>query len=459
MAENQQARAVRSINNIKTYLDDGTWEQETVVHLKTKISHLKASWDKYVNANAAIVPASDDEKEQNDRDYDAIEADCMALDVRLQTCITELQNRAAAQDAVDIEDDHSEHDNDDIPNGQGNRNDHGNQNDNGNRNELARPIYVNCSSNRHVENTWGEFDGDRLAWQGFHDRFKAAVHDNEQIANVFKFQHLMKSLKGQAKIDLGDWPQTENSYAELWERFNELYKCKYTTSIKLVRKFLDLPKLDRPSAFMLQKLSNTTHEVMRQLRTMGYPVEHYSLFFMAGIHERMDPETARAWNLERASDTPTTNEILSFLDRQARAATVSSDGYRENRKRNSNNRDIKQDAKRPKPSTSNESQSEQKLGKRICLLCKEPHGMHQCETFRKMNLNERRKCVKEHEVCFNCLNPSHNSSQCRASECKRCPGKKHNSLLCQQNPFNRKVNQVQVKQKQKKGKKSDKNSE
>ena len=67
-----------------------------------------------------------------------------------------------------------------------------------------------------------------------------------------------------------------------------------------------------------------------------------------------------------------------------------------------------------------------------------------------MNLADRRKSAKEHEFCYNCLNPSHNSKECKSAWCKGCEGKKHNSLLCPENPFNRSVNALQLKNNSKK---------
>lgn len=100
-------------------------------------------------------------------------------------------------------------------------------------------------------------------------------------------------------------------------------------------KFNSLPKLERALGYKLQKMCNTVHEVVRQLRALEYPLEGTHIFFVHGIHDRLDPETSQAWELTRTSENPTTAEILRFLDRQARALS----GLRdikpgENRKRN-----------------------------------------------------------------------------------------------------------------------------
>lgn len=79
-----------------------------------------------------------------------------------------------------------------------------------------------------------------------------------------------------------------------------------------------------------------------------------------------------------------------------------------------------------------------------------------------MNLPERRKQVKEKELCYNCLQTSHTSRDRKLSACKRCDTK-HNSLLCSENPLNQAINSVQTAQSKKgpakrNSKQSEKNS-
>lgn len=142
--------------------------------------------------------------------------------------------------------------------------------------------------------------------------------------------------------------------------------------------------------------------------------------------------------------------MLNFLDRHAKAmagAFVEQEGG--NRKRPLNFRESKFDQKRAKSFGSSERHSESKPEGKSCVVCKESHAVHKCSTFLKLNLTERRKKVKDLELCYNCLNPSHTSKECKSSVCRRCE-KKHNSLLCPENPFNRSVNNVQSRTSSKK---------
>ena len=478
MAESARKMCIVAISNVKAFIDGGEWEKATVSDLEARAQRLRHFFDKFVEHNAVLMDGTDDEtKKQEHQDlFVAQDKECAELDGRLNNCIA--QKRAdlrrqqleaeAENEQIDLEEDND--DGDSIRNGQGSHRSR--------RSSIAslasvqrvrepvqirqeeppravqvqaplaseRPIYyVNCK-NESVQNTWGEYDGDELAWQGFHDRFKAAVHDNANIPKVFKFQHLFSSLTGKAKKDIGQWPQSEAGYDELWERLPEMFDRKYETSLKVVSKFYDLPKLDKPNAFMLKKLCNTTHEVLRTLRTMKYPVDKYDLFIVCGLHERLDAETSKAWQLERKSERPTTKEMLEFLDRQAKATVLSHHSSNDNRKRASTSRDGGSAPKQAKPNVPSASHSGAKTNVRLCKVCNANHAVHQCSTFRKMNFSERKKCAREKELCFNCLSPSHTSRECQSSSCRRCPGKKHNSLLCNENPLNRSVNQVSVKQ-------------
>lgn len=73
--------------------------------------------------------------------------------------------------------------------------------------------------------------------------------------------------------------------------------------------------------------------------------------------------------------------------------------------------------------------------------------------FKEISLPERKKVTRENELCHNCLKPFHVSKDCFGKECVRC-NKKHNSLLCPENPQNKLVSSIQLKSNNRKGKKN-----
>lgn len=182
-------------------------------------------------------------------------------------------------------------------------------------------VQVNMPYQQHdMKNTWGEFDGILTKWPGFSDRFTAAIRMNENVSPAFKFSYLTKSLTGKAMQTLGEWQLTEGNYVEAWERLKQLYDRKYHICCEHLRNFIRLPVIQgTPRANDLQRMSNVTHEVLRQLRAEGIPVDGWDMMIVHMLHERLDHETSKQWELQRNSETPTVKQMLEFLDRQAAA--------------------------------------------------------------------------------------------------------------------------------------------
>lgn len=325
-------------------------------------------------------------------------------------------------------------------------------------NQSTQRIILEYPSSTKLENIWGEFDGNLTQWNGFHDRFKANVHDNTKLTGAMKFQYLRNSLKGYAAAAIGEWQQTNESYFEAWDRLNELYNRPYQISKELLNKFYNLPKIERATGGIIQKFSNVTHEVVRQLRALNYAVEHMDLIFVHGIHDKLDPDTSKQWELSRSCDNLSTTELLAFLDKQAKALFGTSlnneqRALKENKKRasdNFHNKENTNNVQKFKPNNyfkEKKSEPEPSHNNFMCKICnKEKHPVYKCPSFLKMTLNERKQAAKEHVLCRNCLKSSHFYKDCNSGACLRC-NIKHNSLLCPDNPKNHTVTNVNIQTK------------
>ncbi|XP_036346841.1 uncharacterized protein LOC118756168 [Rhagoletis pomonella] len=335
-------------------------------------------------------------------------------------------------------------------------------------NELCpTPVPVNAPANIQVElqypqrqmdlkNNWGEFDGALTKWKGFHDRFKAAVHDNEQVAPAFKFTYLQKSLVGKAARTLGEWQLTDENYHEAWERLKQLYDKKYHTCREYLRQFYRLPFLERASSDALQRMANVTHETLRQLRAQGLPVEHWDMIVVHNLHERLDEETGKACELQRQSETPTAAEILTFLDKQAAASSHQADNRRAREASAASTTTRASQIKRAHQGASNgASTTRASIGQKSnerekktypCHLCKGDHGLYKCPDFLSLNLRSRKAYVERHKLCPNCFKQGHAAKDCYSGPCNRCPGKiLHNSVLCPTREVNKHLMLVQDK--------------
>lgn len=293
-----------------------------------------------------------------------------------------------------------------------------------------RPIKLIMPVQQHnMQNTWGKFAGKLRSWIGFRDRFKAAIHNNKDISDAYKLSYLLQSLVGPASEALGK----SDNYQQAWERLLELYNKPYPIAQEHLRDFYNLPTLQTlATASELERMSNVTHEVIRQLQSLEYPVEHWDFVFVHGLHERLDAKTAREWALSNQSNNPPISEMLKFLDREAAALQHT----RNDRKEITVT--VNNDAK----SVRSSNMSRKDIGKNTgtiakqfrCEACPEYHKLYECPSFNSLNLNARKELLKRRRICVNCLKKGHDKDNCFDE--KRCSYQQcrddpiHNSLLC-----------------------------
>lgn len=286
------------------------------------------------------------------------------------------------------------------------------------------------------QNTWGKFDGNLVKWQSFRDKFLAAVHQNERIKPVFKLQHLLAALSGQAAAVVGTRPPTDAGYQGAWDRLCEVFNDESQITRAIFRAFTALPKITKPTHANIRALIDTTHETVRQLEALGMAVEQLDQRMVFDLTERLDEDTLRDWDMNRATNFPTLQELCNFLEKKARSLPwddVPNEQAKSGQKRK-NNGDTAGPSRHAHIKTHTASASmplRPANGHVSCRNCKEQHALYRCPTFQKMPLKDRRKAVSDWKLCFNCLRAGHEASACTFGPCGRCPGnQRHNSAIC-----------------------------
>lgn len=74
----------------------------------------------------------------------------------------------------------------------------------------------------------------------------------------------------------------------------------------------------------------------------------------------------------------------------------------------------------------------------VCWICRRQHPNHACPKFLELSKRERYRTVQEYNVCHNCLQSGHRSSNCRrrngcfcdARKCQCGQNHRHNSTIC-----------------------------
>lgn len=279
------------------------------------------------------------------------------------------------------------------------------------------------------------FSGNYRQWSEWRALYDSLIHNNERLSATQKFHYMKRSLIGSAERVLSGWQITGDSYNEAYNTLVNVYDNRYRIVMSHLEEIMQLESCKMETIEGIRKLIDTTHRVLRQLNVMACPVQKWDNVIAFLFISRMAPRTLEAWETTQdLRDMPIFEDILKFLERRSRGILnlqksqpgTSNNGSteRSNHSKQNNNRFKQQN---PYPSASTTSLS--------CHNCQQPHPMHRCKRFSNLSLEERRNRVRELKLCFNCFKPTHtsNSLSCQFGECSRCPGKKHNSLLCPKN--------------------------
>lgn len=469
----------RIIRNAHSFANNEAFQRQLIIMVRNRLLHLDNAWQIFNDVNIALTQQI---TERNDQaEIDQLNTHFDEIEELFVTAQAILRNRILEVDQGDVDPESSDSDNEQaFPNAENNQQDNGqinianNRPLNSNNDQQQQPLNnVRAGDDQFgmliericqgmankKDNTWGTYDGELSKWQGFHDNFVVAVHNDQMITPSTKLQLLQSSLRGEALAKFGQWPVGDNNYQEAWEWLQQQNRREYQASKEILYNLIGFRKIERASGFLIERLCTVAEGVMRQLRAMKYPVNHYDLFLVHIIQDKLDAETSKDWEIQRTSERPTFQEIIAFLQLRGRALSSRQSSERkiqqDTRKRYSN--DNRHDEKRFKPNTSSEHNSGEKpnhKSKQIdCKFCSDgPHGPRKCLTFGAMNIKTRKIKVREHNLCFNCLRPNHTVRDCTASNCQIC-GQKHHTLLCTEKQTNQTVNHVRSQHKKPKPKK------
>ncbi|KAJ8018245.1 hypothetical protein HOLleu_43866 [Holothuria leucospilota] len=183
----------------------------------------------------------------------------------------------------------------------------------------------------------------------------------------------------------------------------------------------------------LREFAGDLKSCKETLKAMDYTAEINTQTTLLKIVERLPYCLNSRWIRrarkirEKGGNVPTIENLTEFVDDDPVYSRLNKlHETREHRKTGS--------AKVTKPwSKGNFSIAADRKGKQLCVLCSGDHLLFGCDVFKAKRPEERLKIARDFKLCFNCLQPGHNSSSCRLN--RTCTvsgcGRKHTKFLHQ----------------------------
>lgn len=281
-----------------------------------------------------------------------------------------------------------------------------------------------------VQDTWGPFYGEQMQWFDWKAKFVLAVHNVEQMPVKNKLQHLAKALKGDALATISRFELSPENYPQIWEALVAAYEKRFPTACAYLNKFFALKKLDyRASPSDLQRMVNTTNELIRQIGSINYPIQHWDMVIVYALQARLNEHYATEWNKERnENEDPSTEDMLKFLSKMAVLAVNKGLTYAPMHVKITNEYASAGPSHRPQPAGAE--------GRKFpCPFCSSvAHIAPLCPQLTTKSLLERRSMVFSARLCVWCLKGGHFKHECFSGKhCNesRCQSDtKHHASLC-----------------------------
>jgi len=127
-----------------------------------------------------------------------------------------------------------------------------------------------------------KFDGNLLKWISFNDAFTAAIHNDDNLEDVHKFQHLICQLTDEAAHTIEGLQFTNSNYLEAL-----LKKC-YGQAHKIISCYMKaLWELPRPNINIenIKDFYDNTESYIRGLRSLGKTEDAYGGLLVPIIFE------------------------------------------------------------------------------------------------------------------------------------------------------------------------------
>lgn len=319
--------------------------------------------------------------------------------------------------------------------------------------KLQEEFFKKQSESRKVTNTTNvklpkleirSFNGEKIRWIEFWDSFESAVHTNENISEIDKFNYLKSKLVGEAESAVAGLTLSKENYSVAVKILHERFGNRQEAIDLHYNMLMDI----RPPRNTNEDLRIFVDKIEKNIRSLEVLNQNGNQdVFVAIIKKKLPPDVLLQLEFLKGADNKWSVPKLRELLRQyitARENTEQSlqDGkeggaskmYRENQRDTVYSRNDRYPRKMEYSQTSYKTAQALAAAPILemkCRFCSRAHWSDECQKYK--TIEERKTCLQK--SCFKCLREGHMSHECRNMNitCAHCGAKNHHHRsLCPQ---------------------------
>ena len=260
------------------------------------------------------------------------------------------------------------------------------------------------------------FEGELTTWTSFWDSFEAAIHNNEQLSSIDKFNYLRTLLEGPAAAAVAGLSLTSSNYTEAVA----VLKKRFGNKQLIISAHMDmLMNLEGVSSGQnlkaIRELHNDVESHVRSLQSLGVPSSSFGAMLASVIMNKLPHDLRLAVSKEITDGEWDLKKVMAVVEKEIDARERAA----------ANAKPVLRGMGRSHQPTASALLSSS--GSPSCSFCGQPNFSANCETV--ADVRERKQLLSKNGRCFACLRKGHMSKDCRSSKnCHGCRGRHHASI-------------------------------
>ncbi|XP_049291309.1 uncharacterized protein LOC125768120 [Anopheles funestus] len=295
---------------------------------------------------------------------------------------------------------------------------------------LPAPDEVEPGKIKHVANVrlpkldLPRFDGNTTDWISFKDRFVSMIDKAEDMPDVVKLQYLLSVLKGEVAKRFQHVQLTADGYSITWKALLDRYDNKRILKREYFRALFSIPPMKNDTIEELRRVSDEFTRLTQGMSALSEALVHWDTPLCNLLFYKLDGKTLLAWEEYTSKDKEDVYvKLQEFLQGRLRILSATAQASTEAQK----------------PSSSKLTSTKQQRGIACvsmaptpvirCYACSQPHYLHQCESFKGMQVAQREEVITSNKLCRNCFRIGHIAQRCMSKfKCHKCH-QRHHTLL------------------------------
>ena len=264
------------------------------------------------------------------------------------------------------------------------------------------------------------FSGNVTKWATFWDSFESAVHSNDDLTDVDKFNYLRSLLERTAYEAISGLTLSSANYQEAIDVLHKRFGDRQLIISKHMETLLGIEAVtSEQNVKGLRRLHDDVESHIRGLKSLGVTPESYGALLSPVLLSKLPPELRLIISRKVTDSTLGVDSLLKTVEDELIARERTHNPTQMPPRRN-------QDKPRPTATTLFSGAQPPTSGP-TCCYCQQLHSSTDCTSV--PSVSTRKQILKTSGRCFNCLRKGHLGRNCRSPrKCLKCNGRHHSSI-------------------------------